>query len=204
MARLNRRDLLRGSLLAALPGAGLGALLAAPAAATPIPDDPGHLQRLISFELLAVEVFALAERSRKLSPAARRLVREIHRQERDHATALERELDRLAPGTPVPTGPVNAAEAEESLTSVGIPVQFSSLTDERDWFHQLEQLEERLQGAYFGAIRLLVDAQASTLATQIMASEAQHETALVQVRHPGKVDQAVPWGLVEGILKAQG
>jgi hypothetical protein len=202
VVRLNRRDLLRGSVLAALPGAGVDALLAAPAAATPIPDDPGHLQRLISFELLAVEVFALAERSRKLSPAARHLVREIRRQERDHATALRRELDRLAPGTPVPTGPVNAAEAEVSLSSVGIPVQFSSLTNERDWFHQLEQLELRLQGAYFGAIRLLVDAEATTVATQILGSEAQHQTALIQVRHAGKVDQSVPSGLVEGILKA--
>lgn len=191
---LTRRELVRGN----------------PALAHP--DDPGHLTRLIAFETLAIQVYGLAEESTHIGVRGKRLVSELRRQELAHAVALQEALERLAPGgapaasLPGQTASIGAAltaGVEQTLTAVEIPADFAKLTDERAWFHLLEELENRLQGAYNGALRDLVDPSAATLAARILASEAQHSTALSRLRHPGNVAQAVPTGLVVGILRAR-
>ena len=159
-------------------------------------DDARQLHRLLAVEHLAVAVYGLAARSRHLTPHARGLMAALGRHERVHADAL-----RALPGAiaPQPVPPLHdEAELETALTAIGIKYPLASVRDQRLWFWIVEKLEHRLEGAYYEALLNLRAGPAVALAARILASEAQHTTALYLRRDPADLGDALPSALVRG------
>jgi rubrerythrin len=163
------------------------------AAARAASDDRRHLERLLAFEELAVDVYGMALGSRRLTRPARRLVREIRAQEQSHLHALAARLRSRRRG-----GPISEAEVERRLGAEGIRVVLAELRHERAWLGLLAAVEDALEGAYYLAIKHLIDGEAALLASQILANEAQHSSVLSELLRPGRPALAVPDATVEG------
>jgi hypothetical protein len=193
--RRTRRELL-------LTGAA-GALLAPAAARAAGPSvsaatsDADRLRRLISVELLLLFCYRHVLDSSVLQPPARRALAPVPAQEEAHIQALERRL--TARGGQAPPPPAGIAEANRYLGHRGVGGRLGQLKGEPDALSLLETLEQVVVGAYFVAMIKLEDPQLVVLAAQIMANDAQHE-AVVRLQFPkGSPQEAVPYGLVQGL-----
>jgi hypothetical protein len=164
------------------------------AAARAADDDAQRLRRLLDFERLAVDVYAAALGSRRLTPATARLAAELHGQEQRHADALAAHLRIGARRERRRT----AAELQEALGREGIRVRFAGLRDEHAWLGLLTSIENALEGAYYLAAKHVRGTAASVLVATILASEAQHASALSELQHAGRPELAAPSALVEG------
>ncbi len=159
-----------------------------------------RLLELLASERLAVAVYGRAVAAAAVTPGGRLLAGRIETQERAHALALARLLDKSGPRrlSTRRSTPLSTRATVDALAGLGIAVRFSALRSERDWFRLLEQLEGALVGACYKALRDLSDPASATLVARIMASEAQHSTLLFSFRHPQDIDLDVAVGLVTG------
>jgi hypothetical protein len=150
------------------------------------------LVELVKAELVAAEVYGMAAVAEPISPAGRDLARRLGDQERAHLTALARLMSESFGTTSSP------ADAEKMLAAHGIPVKFSDLRTERQWFTLLENLEGILEGLYFRALGHLSNPAHALLAARILASEAQHSTLLFSFRNPQDIQLDVATGQIKG------
>jgi len=176
----SRRELLGGALAAA----SASALVPRTAlAATP---RPGHPEAQILAKLLATE-HKLSETYRQvlaagvLNTIVAAEASSFLAQEQEHVGALERQLflrDGAFSNPPAPEGkPITTA-----ADALGILIDAESAA-ERD---------------YYAAISQLRDPELVSLATEILASEAQHWTLLSLLAHNGNPVAAVPDAFVDG------
>jgi hypothetical protein len=167
---------------AAAPAA---AISAAATSAGPAPAGGGDV-KLLS-RLLSVE-HALSGTYRQVLVAGRLgvvVAAELNRfweQDRQHIAALERELSHR--GAPIPPAPAPPAG---SLAQS--PAQALS---------RLQAAEMRAESAYLNAVAKFQAPSLVGLATQIMASEAQHLALLRLLQNPAQPAAAVPVAFVHG------
>lgn len=193
MIALSRRELM------VLAGAGAGLALIDPGIS--IAEGPVNQAQLVR-DLLAAELLGIATLERvllspHLSPRARRLSRRILGQEHRHATALGRALAPLG-GTHLPVIPATAAEIDRQLSDHHVGRTVGDLHSEHDCLDLLLDLEGVTEGGYYRAMAKLTAAPMQTLAATLLASDAQHEALLGELRQPKNFDRAAPYAFVEG------
>ncbi len=190
-----RRQLVRGAVAASLASSSAG-VLAASASAAQTPTDAQLVATLLGTEMLAVFVYGHAVHSSLLSSDRQRLARRLLGHERAHVRALSAALDRLG-GTP--PAPLNTpTDADKLLAASKVQGSLSQARSSDDLIRLLIRLEVALERGYYAAMSSLQDTELQHTAAQILATEAQHATLLVDLLFPGDVDKAVPEPYVEG------
>jgi hypothetical protein len=164
---------------------------------TPAPSDFALLQRLTRIELLLLYVYDHVVSSPVLDGGQRRAMIRLREHERAHVNALRTRL--RARRVPAPAPPPDAATANRYLARRQVKGRLGQLQGAHDALHLLLALERVTVGAYFVALRDLRDPGLIFLATQIMASDAQHEAIIGEQLNPGDIAAAVPYGLVQGL-----
>jgi hypothetical protein len=201
-SQTTRRELLRRGIAAGglgvagavvLPSA--AAVAAAPATPAP-PSDVVVIGRLLRLELLVVYVYQHVLATSLLSSSARVVVTGLGDQEQAHVRALRAALSRL--GGTAPAGPANLANADQDLAHRNVVGRVGQLRGGRDAVRLLLAIEHVAEGAYYVSMSELSGSTLLRLSAEIMASEAQHATALTVLLHPGALTQAVPYALVQG------
>jgi hypothetical protein len=185
-------------------GAGAGAALAyaalperSAAASDSSPhSDPELLRGLLAVELLLISVYRRVIATGLLSPRVERTSREVVAHEQVHARLMRAELAAVGGDVPPPVNGVNALD--KALSSLKVSGSLRKLHSEHDCVHLLLELETAAEGAYYKAISQLHDVRLVGLAAQILASEAQHQTAVSEARRPGNAWQAAPSAFVHG------
>ena len=186
----------RGLLAAAAAAYVTRATGALGAEATTAPSDPELLRDLVAIEQLLIVVYRRVIATGLLSPRVHRVARRVLSQEVAHASAVTRAL-RAVGGTAA--RPLHTTDAiDKALSDLKVTGQVSELRNEHDCVHLLLDLEMAAEGAYFKAISELRSITLSQLAVTILASEAQHQTAVSEARRPGDASQAVPTSFVKG------
>jgi hypothetical protein len=193
VGRSTRRQLLQGTLAAPVVGA---TLLCASAAAAPAQTDADLVSTLLGTEMLAVFVYGHLIHSSILPSDRQRLARHLLGHERAHAHALSAALERLGGTPPPPLTSVN--DADKLLAASTITGSLSQLRSADDAVRLLIRLEVALQRGYYVAMSGLQDTELQHTAAQILATEAQHSTTLVEALFPGDPVKAVPESFVEG------
>jgi len=188
-----RRELVRG---AAAVGAVSAGILAAPAGAAQLPSDAQLVATLLGTEMLAVFVYGHIVHSSILSGDRQRAAKHLLAHERAHVRAMDAALDRLGGTPPPPLG--SATNADKLLAASKIQGSLTQLQSSDDAIRLLIRLEVALQRGYYVAMSSLQDMDLQHTAAQVLATEAQHATTLVELLLPGNVDKAVPEPYVEG------
>ena len=186
----------RRSLLAAAAAVYVTRATSALGAEATTPSDPELLRELVAIEQLLVAVYRRVIATGLLSPRVHRVARRVLSQEIAHARAVTRELQAIGGTPPRPLHTTDAIDME--LADLKVTGQVSELHNEHDCVHLLLDLEMAAEGAYFKAISALRSITLSQLAVTILASEAQHQTAVSEARRPGDASQAVPTSFVKG------
>jgi hypothetical protein len=196
-----RRDLLRRGVTASLAGAGATALLAPAARAASVPSPPltegERLQRLLSVKLLSLFVYQQVLSSTVLGARARRALMPLRAHEQAHVRVLSARASSL--GEVIPPGPASAADADRDLAHRQVPSRLGQLRGAHDALRLLLSVERVTIGVCFVALTTLETPDLIRLAAQIMATDAQHEAVVGEVRYPGSGAMAVPYGLVQGV-----
>jgi rubrerythrin len=156
-------------------------------------NDADRLARLLAFEELTVDVYDVAVRRGRLSAHVRRTFAGLRDQEQSHADALAAHL-KLARARHALSEPA----IERALAREGVHARLAGLSDEPAWLSLFAQVENALEGAYYLAVKHLIDDQAALLAATILANEAQHASVLSELARPGRPALAAPAALVEG------
>lgn len=187
-----RRELLGRTLVAG----GAAALGTGGVARAGGPDDAAALTPVLAVERLAVFVIADVLAGPTLGPAAASLMRHILGHELVHVRTLSAVLRRR--GRPVPPAPGDAAEAERRLAALNASGRLAKLRTEADSLRLLYDVESHAIGKYYEALHTLVEASLIRLAAEMMASEAQHASAIGGMLHPGDWMRVVPGPMVKG------
>ena len=154
------------------------------------------LRELVAIEQLLIVVYRRVIATGLLSPRVHRVARRVLSQENAHARAVTRALHTLG-GTPA--SPLRTTDAiDKALVDVKVAGRVSGLRNEHDCVHLLLDLETAAEGAYFKAISAFQSLTLAQLAVTILASEAEHQTAVSEARRPGDASQAVPTSFVKG------
>jgi hypothetical protein len=146
-------------------------------------------------ELLLISVYGHVIATGLLSARVERTARHVAGQEQIHARLVQRSLAALGGRVPPALGGTDALD--KALTSLKVTGSLKKLRSEHDCVHLLLELETAAEGAYFKAISQLHDVRLAHLAAQILASEAQHQTAVSEARRPGNAWQAAPSAFVK-------
>jgi hypothetical protein len=166
------------------------------AADSPPKSDPQLLRELMALELLLATVYRRVLATELLSPRVQRVAHRVLEQEHVHARTVLRELSKLG-GTPAP--PLSRSDAiDNALHDLKVSASIEELHNEHDCVHLLLDLEAGAEGAYYKAISELRSLELTQMAVQILANEAEHQTALSEARRPGDASQAVPTSFVKG------
>jgi hypothetical protein len=158
--------------------------------------DTAWVERMLSIELLLRFAYEHVIGSASLPAGARRELAPILTHEREHVAALRTEVSRRGGQAPPP--PPSVAAADRYLARRQISGRLGHLQGDLDGLFLLRALERVTVGVYFVALRELRDPRLVLLATQIMASDSQHEAVIGQVIYPGDIPESVPYGLIQG------
>jgi ferritin-like protein len=193
----SRRELLAYS-------AGLaGAALLAPATALAATSAKAHgsdartVRRLLSIELLMLYTYRHVIVSPLLSAQTRRALAPMRANEEAHVRVLGARLRALGGSAPAP--PASLSDADKRLAHRDVSGRLGQLKSAKDALRLVLAVERVTVGAYYVALTRLEQPALITLAAEIMANDAQHEAMVGELLYNGKVDQAVPYGLVQGV-----
>lgn len=186
----------RRGLLVAAAAASAAHTGGALAAANAPKSDPELLRELLAVEQLLIVVYRRVIATGLLSQRVHRVARRVLDQEGAHARALARELRVL--GVTVPRALHSTDAIDAALLDLKASGGVAQLRNEHDCVHLLLNLETAAEGAYVKAISELHSLHLTQLAVTILASEAQHQTAVSEARRPGDASQAVPTSFVKG------
>jgi hypothetical protein len=146
--------------------------------------------------MLAAFVYAHTAHTAPLTLETWRLVHRLMGHERAHVRELRKALDAQA-GTP-PAAINSPSSADKLLAASGITQSLSQLKTEPDYLRLLIHLEIVLERAHYEALSKLIDPELQRITAEILASEAQHQTVLVDRLFPGDTTKSVPESFVEG------
>lgn len=168
-------------------------LLSPPATGT----DVARLQRLMRLEMLLLYVYDHVLISPVLPRSAQPSVSQVRAHEQAHVAALGAQLATRHAG--MPSAPTSLTVANRHLARRNIGGRLGHLRGPKDALFLLLSVERVAVGAYFVALREMVDPDLIVLAAQIMASDSQHEAIISVQLNPGDIPAAVPYGLVQGV-----
>jgi ferritin-like protein len=117
--------------------------------------------------------------------------------EEAHVRVLASRLRALGGSAPAP--PASDSEADKDHAHRKVSGRLGQLKSAKDALGLLIALERVTVGAYYVALITLEQPALITLAAEIMANDAQHEAMVGELLYHGKADQAVPYGLVQGV-----
>jgi hypothetical protein len=197
IAPVTRRELvaagIAGSAAAvAVAGAAAGEARAGAGAA----DDAQALHSALATEVLVVFAYERVLSLGVLSSHVREAASHLLAQDRVHARTLAVALSRLGATPPPP--PASVADADRQLAARDASGRLAAVHSEDDGLRLLYDVESIAIGAYYEALRALAEPGHVRMASEIMASDAQHATAIGQLLHPGDVKKAVPVSVVKG------
>ncbi|MDQ6805052.1 MAG: ferritin-like domain-containing protein [Actinomycetota bacterium] len=194
-----RRELLGGGVAttAAVALAATAPSLLAPLSALAAPvGDGAVLASLLRVERVVVFAYERALATTALTPAVQQLLSSFLAHERAHVQALAANLTSLGSAVPAPLKDTAAFASELRQLRVGrSPPQ---LRNERQHVRSLIDLETVIARHYRYAIARLSAGKELSIASEIMANEAQHATILRELLSPGNVKRAVPSAFVAG------
>jgi Ferritin-like domain len=156
-----------------------------------------HLQRLVEIELLVLYCYRRVLASPVLSSATRTTLTPFIGQTQQHVTALERKL--TARGGQPPPAPASDEAANRDLAGRQVAGRLGELKGELDAVSLLLSLEQVAVGTVFVALLSIADVDLIELSLQITANDAQHMAVLGLLLPPHKPQNAVPYGLSQGI-----
>jgi hypothetical protein len=196
-ARPTRRELVAGTLAAAVGTAGGLAGLADPARAdTGGPSDSEVLSKALVVERLTVLAYQRVLDSRTLTADENRVLATVLGHEQEHVSTLGARL--AAMGAPASTGPLDLGSAQATLSQHHVEGSLTDLHTRHDSLRLLVDLESVAEGVYFTALKTLGSADLVRLCAETMACEAQHWTIVSGLRNPGVYVKSVPWPFVTG------
>jgi hypothetical protein len=163
----------------------------------PMGTDVGRLQRLMRLEMLLLYAYDHVLVSPVLPVSAQPAVAQMRGHEQAHVAALGAQLTARRAATPSP--PPSNIVANRHLARRDIGGRLGHLRGPKDALFLLLSLERVAIGAYFVALRQMVDPGLIGLAAQIMASDSQHEAIISVQLNPGDIPAAVPYGLIQGV-----
>lgn len=207
-----RRRLLRAAgagLLTPLAAAVAAAPAAADAEAADRPaaaSDGARLARVLDVEQLMLYVYGQVLAGPRLTAAQRASLAPLRRYEATHVAVLRRAV--AAHGAAAPPPPGSPAQANRRLARRDVAGRLDQLRDDRDAVNLLLATERVTVGVYYEALIDLTQPATIALAAQLMASDAEHESilletlALTATPPPERVDvlrSGAPYPLVQGV-----
>jgi ferritin-like protein len=163
----------------------------------PTGTDVARLQRLMRLEMLLLYVYDHVLISPVLPASAHPAVAQMRSHEQAHVAALGAQLTARHARTP--SAPPSLTVANRHLAGRDVGGRLGHLRGAKDALFLLLSVERVAVGAYFVALREMVDPGLIGLAAQIMASDSQHEAIISEQLNPGNIPAAVPYGLVQGV-----
>jgi hypothetical protein len=157
---------------------------------------PPSLGTLLEVDQLALFVVGHLISGSTLNPAAAGVARRIQQHEQSHVQLLTIGAARLGQ-TPRPA-PRTAGEADRRLATLNASGRLAHVRTSDDGLRLIYDVESMVIGRCWKVLHTLTDAPLIRTIAQIMASEAQHASAIGGLLHPGKWDRVVPVGSVEG------
>jgi hypothetical protein len=157
---------------------------------------PPSLATLLEVDQLALFVVGELISGTTLNPAAAGVARRIHQHEQSHVQLLTVGAARL--GHTPPPAPRTTAEADRRLATLNASGRLAHVRTSDDGLRLIYDVESMVIGRCWEVLHTLSDAPLIRTTAQIMASEAQHASAIGGLLHPGKWDRVVPVGSVEG------
>lgn len=136
--------------------------------------DGDLLAKAVSLELLAEGTYRVLRQNPALRPSVRRKLGRLAIQEQDHAALLASALAAIETGARAPAAPADPAAFARARAAAGLTRDLATVRDERAVVAVALELESALIANYHDAIGRLRDLRLVTVATQIMAAEAQH------------------------------
>ncbi|MFL5822446.1 MAG: ferritin-like domain-containing protein [Solirubrobacteraceae bacterium] len=195
----SRRQLIAGGLGVAAAAAGAPALATAKDATTAnMPSNPAHdrrvLEKLLDTERLLHFAYQQAISYGKLGHASQEIVALLLDQEFAHTRALNARLASLPPAPSTR----RSSTKRHPFPPAKVTGLFKQIKTETGALGAVVEIENLAESSYFMAIAQLHNPALITLATQILANEAQHWTLLVSLLHKGRPEAAVPHPSVRG------
>ncbi len=194
--KLTRRELaLAGGLGVA---GGVAAGLAPQAAASPAAPGPQHdlkvLGELLSIEQVLEYAYRRVLRSWSFESSTRGALQLILAHESEHAAVLRQHAVALGQLSP---------RAQGSGTSVSaVAGMLNEARTARDALRVLTKVESLAEAGYFNAVGAFQSSDLALTAAQILSSEAQHWTLLLNALTEGHLPQIVPDAFVRGVASA--
>lgn len=136
--------------------------------------DAELLTEAVALELVAEGTYRALRRVASLRAPVRRTLGRLAIQEQDHAALLASALAAIETGARAPTAPADAAALARARAAAGLVGDLTEVRDERAVVAIALEMESALIANYHDAIGRLRDLRLVTVATQIMAAEAQH------------------------------
>jgi hypothetical protein len=155
--------------------------------------DRDHLRALPGLEQLLAFAYGRAGASAGQGSRTSALAATFAAQERTHAS-----LVATAGGEPVPAPPADIAAADRTLEKLGVSGRLAVVHSEREHVKLLIELERAAERSYYAAISKVQDPRLSRLLSQILANEAQHESALRALLDPRDPRKFVRTSFVDG------
>ena len=172
-----RQSLSRSKLLVVGGVALLGGVARPAAAATPSDNDLAYLRLLVGAELLAADVQAQALASRRLVRRSRAVLAKMAADDKAHYARLA-QLVAAAGQTPATAGDIDFSYPKGSFASQAAVLNLAA------------RIEELVLGAYLGAVENVEAPDVRVSLGQIAANEAQHASALAQLRGRAVIGRA--------------
>ena len=194
-----RRELIAGGLGLAAGAAGAPAAAQATDLASGNPSvAPAHdrqvLERLLNTEDLLQWAYEQAIGSGKLGHASQEVVDLILDQEFAHSRVLKVRLAALPASRSAPRHPTKP----RPFPPPKVTAHFKQVKTESGALAAVVEIENLAEANYYNAVAHLHDPALVTMATQILANEAQHWTLLASLLHKGRPEAAVPHPYVRG------
>jgi hypothetical protein len=183
---VRRRELFGWALAGAVATPGVAAAAGRPLVLAPVLG-LAELAVFVSEDLLA---------GGKLGAAATAVARRILVHEQTHVQVLRPAVAKIGESAPPP--PTTVAQADRRLGKLNASGRLAQVRSEGDALRLLYDVESMVIGRCWEALYTLTDPALIRTTAEIMASDAQHASAIGGLLHPGKWDRVVPVGSVEG------
>jgi hypothetical protein len=200
--KLTRREVVVAGGLGAA-----GAVTALPGQAQAASSVPGGatqndlrlLNGLLSIERVLEYAYRRVLQSSALNASTRGVLQLALRHESEHAAVLEREAGALSTG--LSPGAQAAARPKGSSAMSDVVTLLGDAHTPRDAVRVLTKVESLSQASYFNAVGELQSPHLSLLGAQILASEAQHWSLLLNLLTEGAMPATVPNPFIRGVAE---
>lgn len=135
--------------------------------------DADLLTEAVALELIAEGTYRALGKVAALAPAARRALARLAVQEHDHAALLASALTALDTGARAPGAPADGPALGRARAAAGLRADLAAVRGTDGVVAAALELENLLIANYHDTIGRLRDLRLVTVATQIMAAEAQ-------------------------------